>query len=58
MLNVHPEPTDEELAALMSAMAVLWPGPSSSTVAAPEPPSRWRFASRPWLGRTSYGGWR
>jgi len=56
MLDVHPEPTEEEFAALMSAMAVLWPSPSAA-VKAPDRSTQWRFASRPWVGRSSYGGW-
>jgi|DEB0MinimDraft_10_1074344.scaffolds.fasta_scaffold00006_49 hypothetical protein len=56
MFDVHPHPSDEELAAIMSAVALLWPKPQTATT--PEPPMRWRFAGRPWQGRPSYGGWR
>jgi len=55
-IDVHPQPTDEEMAAILVAYEALWPKPSAAT--APEPPSRWRFASRHWSARPSYGGWR
>lgn len=55
-IDVHPEPTDEEMAAILVAYEALWPKPSAATT--PEVPGRWRFASRPWAGRPAYGGWR
>jgi len=53
-LVVEPEPTEEELAAILSAYEALWPKPAA-TVAEPSP--RWRYAGRWWTRRRSYGGW-
>ncbi|HEX7096378.1 MAG TPA: hypothetical protein VF183_10875 [Acidimicrobiales bacterium] len=45
-INVSPEPTPEEAAAIMAAYEVLWPKP---VVSRPQPtPSRWRFSGRWW----------
>lgn len=55
-LDIDPQPTDEEMAAILVAYEALWPRPSAATE--PESPSRWRFASRPWTSRAGYGGWR
>ena len=45
---VRPTPTDEEAAAIVAAMAVLWP----KRAVTPEPPSArrgaWRFSGRWW----------
>jgi len=54
--HIEPRPSDEEMAAILVAYEALWPRPLAASL--PEPPSRWRFASRPWLGRAGYGGWR
>ena len=54
--HIEPRPSDEEMAAILVAYEALWPRLSAASL--PEPPSRWRFASRPWLGRAGYGGWR
>ena len=45
-MEVHPAPTDEEMAAIAAAIEVSWP----VAVAAPEveAPPRWRFAGRWW----------
>jgi hypothetical protein len=47
--GVTPEPTDEELAAIMAAYEALWPRPA---IAAPRAdrgaPPRWRFSGRWW----------
>lgn len=45
-LNVVPDPTDEEAAAIVAAIEMAWPR-SSGTVE-PEPPPRWRFSGRWW----------
>ncbi len=47
-LDVSPLPSDEEVAAIVAAMEVLWPRPVAT---AHEPPPRvaaWRFAGRWW----------
>ena len=54
-IDVSPEPTEEELAAIMAVYEAL--RPRSNTVTVPEPASRWRFASRSWATRSRYGGW-
>ena len=55
-LAVHPQPTEEEMAAILAAYDALWPRPSTATI--PEEPPRWRFAGRRWVARPGYGGWR
>jgi len=55
-LDVHPQPTEEEMAAILAAYDALWPRPSTATI--PEEPPRWRFAGRRWVARPGYGGWR
>ena len=54
-LVVTPEPTAEELAAIIAAYEQLWPRNESALA---EPSPRWRYAGRPWLRRPHYGGWR
>ena len=54
-LVVEPEPTPEELAAIIAAYEQLWPRFES---APPKPSPRWRYAGRPWVRRPNYGGWR
>ncbi len=55
-IDVSPEPTEEELAAILAAYEALRPQPDLAIVPARSP--RWRFASRPWIRRSSYRGWR
>jgi len=55
-IDVSPEPTEEELAAILAAYEALRPQPDLAVVPARSP--RWRFASRPWIRRSSYRGWR
>ena len=55
-VDVQPEPTDEEMAAILVAHEALWPRPTVAST--PEEPPRWRFAGRRWVGRAGYGGWR
>jgi hypothetical protein len=45
-MDVSPDPTDEEMAAIAAAVEVAWP----RAVATGEPPTppRWRFAGRWW----------
>ena len=55
-VSVTPEPTDEEMAAILAAYEALWPRPVSAEAADEAP--RWRFAGRWWVPRPRYGGWR
>jgi len=54
-LVVTPEPTPEELAAIIAAYEQLWPRFETAPV---EPSPRWRYAGRRWARRPHYGGWR
>ncbi len=45
---VSPEPTDAELAAIMSAYEALWPKPVT-VVERTADSNRWRFSGRRWL---------
>jgi hypothetical protein len=48
VIQLTPEPTEAEAAAIVAAVEVLWPRP---TVLADEPPRRapaWRFSGRWW----------
>ena len=45
-MDVSPEPTDEEAAAIVAAVEVAWPR-AGAAAEAPAPP-RWRFAGRWW----------
>ncbi len=53
---VTPDPSDEELAAILAAYEVLWP--RAESVSVPDDLPRWRFAGRWWSPRPRYGGWR
>lgn len=44
--RVQPDPTPEEMAAIMAAVEVATPRPV--VAATPEPPPRWRFSGRWW----------
>lgn len=44
---VRPVPTDDELAAMMAAVEVLWPR-AVSLSADPSEPAPWRFSGRWW----------
>lgn len=46
--GIRPEATDDEVAAIVSALALVWPGPSADADE-PEPPVRWRFSGRWWV---------
>ena len=54
-IEVTPEPTEEELAAILAAYEALWPKPREA--GAGEGLPRWRFSGRWWSSRPSYGGW-
>ena len=45
-VQVHGDPTAEEVAAIVAAVEVAWP--RGGVAAAPEPPPRWRFSGRWW----------
>jgi hypothetical protein len=45
--SVTPEPTEEELAAIVAAIELTWPNPVAPAAADADPP-RWRFAGRWW----------
>jgi len=53
--EVSPEPTADELAAIALAVEQLWPKPAEPR---PAVVPIWKMASRPWIGRARYGGWR
>jgi hypothetical protein len=44
--SVEPDPTPEEVAAIVAAIELAWPRPVEA--AAPVSASRWRFSGRPW----------
>ncbi len=46
---VAPTPDDEEAAAIVAAMEVLWPRPISGEQAAEPRSTGWRFSSRNWV---------
>jgi hypothetical protein len=54
-VEVRPEPTPEELAAVLAAHEALWPKPA--VLVDDDPSPRWRFAGRWWAPRPRYGGW-
>ena len=54
-MQVTPEPTDEEMAAILAAYEALWPRPAVADADTGAP--RWRFAGRWWVTRPRYGGW-
>ncbi len=45
-LQITPAATDEEAAAIVAAIELVWPRAAPS--APPEPPPRWRFSGRWW----------
>lgn len=46
-VRITPDPSDEEVAAILAAVEVAWPRPSAPP-AQPEGPPRWRFSGRWW----------
>ena len=42
------DPSDEEMAAIMVAVEVLWPRPAPEAPPAADAPNRWRFSGRWW----------
>jgi hypothetical protein len=45
-VRISPDPSDEEVAAIVAAVEELWPRPAGA--APPAPPTRWRFSGRWW----------
>ena len=60
-VTVSPEPTEDELAAILSAYGQLWPAETAPVVDT-RSALRWKFSRRWWVdGRTQRGpvsGWR
>ena len=60
-LTVDPEPTEGELAAILSAYQQLWPAESAASADAQES-RRWKFSHRWWADertqRAPVSGWR
>ena len=47
--QIHPTPTDEEMAAIVAAIEMTWPKPVAATSAVSEEPTpAWRFSGRWW----------
>jgi hypothetical protein len=47
--QIHPTPTDEEMAAIVAAIEMTWPRPVAATSAVGEDPTpAWRFSGRWW----------
>ena len=51
-LEIDPVPTDEEAAAIASALVVGWPAPAAAAEERTARPPAWRFAGRWWGGPT------
>ncbi len=49
MVTVTPEPTDDELAAIISAYSQLWP---VTPEVAQQSDTRWKFSGRWWMDRS------
>jgi hypothetical protein len=47
-VRISPAPTDEEAAAIVAAMEVLWPRPIVAPSTDPVRRSSWRFSGRWW----------
>lgn len=43
---ISPDPSDEEVAAIVAALEVAWPRPVDPST--PAEPNRWRFSGRWW----------
>ena len=54
-IEVTPEPTNDELAAILAAYEALWPETDAGVT--PDDLPRWRFSGRWWSARPRYGGW-
>ena len=46
LAGVQPDPTPEEVGAIVAAIALAWP--RAADAAAAPAVSRWRFSGRPW----------
>lgn len=51
--GISPAPTDEEAAAIVAAVELLWPKPTTATDA-DGAPSGWRFSGRRWTHTTTW----
>jgi hypothetical protein len=47
-VQIHPVPSDEEAAAIVAAVEVLWPKPVAAVRAEPRRTLAWRFSGRWW----------
>ena len=47
-MSVSPEPTDDEVAAIMAATEALWPRPAVLVDETPTRSTSWRFSGRWW----------
>lgn len=47
IIQISPQPTDGEMAAILAAYEALWPRPAANEACAPAV-SRWRFSGRWW----------
>ena len=48
LIQITPQPTDAEVAAILAAYEALWPRPVVAEPSAPAS-SRWRFSGRWWI---------
>jgi hypothetical protein len=46
--SVRPDPSDEEVAAIVAAIEAGWPKPVVAAAATTERPNTWRFSGRWW----------
>jgi hypothetical protein len=44
--SISPNPSDEEVAAIVAAVELAWPRPQAAVI--DDPPMRWRFSGRWW----------
>jgi hypothetical protein len=51
--NITPAPTDEEAAAIVAAMQVLWPRPVLTAAEVRTREATWRFSGRWWTKPTA-----
>ncbi len=47
LIQITPQPTESEVAAILAAYEALWPRPVTAELPAPAAP-RWRFSGRWW----------
>jgi hypothetical protein len=46
--DIRPNGSDEEIAAIVAALELVWPEPDGATPNADDEPTRWRFSGRWW----------